>query len=51
MQTTLSKLVNNLSEIYSTGVEKKKVVSICGFIGPKDINLYYKCNKCEKIHP
>ena len=52
MQTSLSKLVNNLSEIYNKECkrcrERKKIVSVCDFIRLKNKKLHYKYNKCKK---
>ena len=53
MSTSLSILVDNLSEIYKKeckGFEKKeKNKSVCNFIGIKNNKLRYKCEECEKI--
>ena len=46
ISTSLSKLVDNLSEIYSK--ECKECKSVCDFIGLKNNKLYYRCNKCKK---
>ena len=43
MSTSLSKLVDNLSEIYL-----KKNKSMCNFIGLKNNKLHYKCKECKK---
>ena len=52
MQISLSKRINNLSEIYSKECkrcrERNKIVSVCDFIGFKNNRLHYKCNKYEK---
>ena len=52
MTNKLSDLVDNLSEIYSKECkgckERKKIKSICGFIGLKNNKLYYKCKECNK---
>ena len=52
MSTSLSSLVDNLSEIYSKECkgckERKKMKSICNFIGLKNKKLYYKCEECNK---
>ena len=50
MQSSLSKLVNNLSEIYSKecrGCKEKKIKSVFDFIRPKNNKLHYKCNECK----
>ena len=53
MSSKLSNLVNNLSEIYSRECrgckEKKKIKSVCDFIGLKNKALHHKCNECKKI--
>ena len=50
--TTLSNLVNNLSEIYKKECkgckEKIKIKSICNFIRLKNNKLNYKCKECKK---
>ena len=46
MPTSLSKLVDNLSEIYSKGCKGCK--SVCNFIGFKNNKLNYKCKECNK---
>ena len=50
MQTSLSDLVNILPEIYSKECQackaKRKIKSVCNFIGLKNNKLHYKCNKC-----
>ena len=52
MSPSLSKLVNNLSEIYSKSVEgvekEKKIKSQCDFIGLKNNKLHHKCNMCKQ---
>ena len=52
MSTSLPSLVDNLSEIYSKGCkrckERKKIKSVCNFIGLKNNKLSYKCKGCEK---
>ena len=51
MQISLSKRINNLSEIYSKECKRcreKKIVSVCVFIGLKNNKLHYKCNKYEE---
>ena len=53
MLTSLSSLVDNLSEIYKKKCkgceEKRKIKSICNFIGLKNNKLCYKCEECKKI--
>ena len=46
MPTSLSKLVDNLSEIYSK--ECKGCKSVCNFIGFKNNKLNDKCKECNK---
>ena len=52
MATSLSNLVDNLSEIYKkeckAGEERRKIKSECSFIGLKNNRLYYKCKECNK---
>ena len=48
MLTSLSSLVDNLSEIYSKKCRDKICKSKCEFIGLKRNRLYYKCNECKK---
>ena len=52
MSPSLSKLANNLSEIYSKSVEgvekEKKIKSQCDFIGLKNNKLHHKCNMCKQ---
>ena len=50
MSTSLSSLVDNLSEIYSKKCKDENCKSECDFIGLK-INrlLHYKCKECKKI--
>ena len=53
MSTSLSSLVDNLSEIYKKECKrwkerKKKIKSVCNFIGIKNNKLYYKCKGCKK---
>ena len=45
MSTSLSKLVNNLSEMYKNGYGYKPVYD---FIGLKNNKLDYKCSECKK---
>ena len=51
MQSTLSDLVDNLSEINNKDckkcMERKKIRSECEFIGLKDNRLKYKCKECN----
>ena len=48
MSSSLSTLVNNLSETYSKGCrgckKRTKSESVCDFIGFKNEKLYHKCN-------
>ena len=52
MSTLLSILVDNLSKIYKKECkgwkERKKIKSVCGFIGLKDKKLHYKCKEYKK---
>ena len=55
MSTSLSSLVDNLSEIYKKECkkckEREKSISKCRFIGIEDNKLSYKCIKCsDKSH-
>ena len=49
MPTSLSRLVDNLSEIYKEECksckERKKIMSECSFISPKNSRLHYKCKE------
>ena len=51
MSTSLSNLVDNLSEIYKKECkscrERKKITSGCNFIGIKNNRLHYKCKECS----
>ena len=50
MSTSLSSLVDNLSEIYKKECKKckeRKIISECKFIGIEDNKLSYKCKKCN----
>ena len=51
MQSTLSDLVDNLSEINNKDckkcMERKKIRSECEFIGFKDNRIKYKCKECN----
>ena len=53
MSTSLSSLVDNLSEIYKKeckgSEEKRKIKSAYNFIGLKNNKLNYECKECEKI--
>ena len=52
MPTSLSNLVDNLSEIYSKECkgckERKRIKSVCNFIGFKNNKLNYKCKEYNK---
>ena len=48
MSTSLSKLVDNLSEIYSKECRDKNCKSKCDLMGFNNNKLYYKCNECKK---
>ena len=52
MSSLLSSLVDNLSEIYSKMCrgcrERKKIESVCDFIGLKNNKLHHKSNICKK---
>ena len=50
MSTSLSSLVDNLSEIYKKEFEackEKKIMPECRLIGLKNNELYYKCKECN----
>ena len=50
MQTSLSILVDNLSEIYKKECElckEIKIMSECKLIGLKNNELYYECKECN----
>ena len=51
MPTSLSRLVDNLSEINNKDckkcMEREKIISECKFIGFKNNRLNYKCKKCN----
>ena len=53
MSTSLSSLVDNLSEIYKKeckgSAEKRKIKSAYNFIRLKNNKLNYECKECEKI--
>ena len=46
--TSLSKLVDNLSEIYSKKCRDKNCKSECEFKGLKNNNFSYNCKECRK---
>ena len=52
MSTKLSELVDNLSEIYKKKCkgreERKKIKSVCNFIGLKNNKLNYECKEHKK---
>ena len=48
MSTSLSSLVDNLSEIYSKKCKDENCKSEYYFIGLKINRLRYKCKECEK---
>ena len=48
MSTSLSSLVDNLSEIYIEKCRDKNYKSKCDFIGLKNSKLYYKFKECKK---
>ena len=52
MSTSLSRLVDNLSEIYKKECkeceEKRKIKSVCNFIGLENDKLNFKCKECKK---
>ena len=52
MSTSLSSLVDNLSEIYKKewklSEERRKIISVCDFIGLENNEVDYKCKECEK---
>ena len=48
MLTSLSCLVDKLSEIYSKNCRDKNCESKCDFTGLKNNKLHYKCNECKK---
>ena len=48
MQTSLSKIDNNLSEIYDQKCRDKNYKSEYEFKGIKNYKLSYKCNECKK---
>ena len=52
MSNKLSDLVDNLSEIYKKECkgceERRKIKSVCDFIGLNNNKLNCKCKKCKK---
>ena len=48
MSTSLSDLVDNLSEIYSKKSKDKNCKSECDLIGLKNNKLYCRCKECNK---
>ena len=52
MSTSLSSLVDNISEIYKEECkvcqERRKIKSVCNFIGLKNNKLNYECKECKK---
>ena len=52
MSTSLSSLVDDLYEIYKKECkgykEKRKIKSVCNFIGLENNKLNYKCKECKK---
>ena len=52
MSSSLSRLVDNLSEIYKKECkgceERRKIKSVCNFIGLENNKLNYKCKECKK---
>ena len=52
MSTSLSSLVDNLSEIYKKECkvceERRKIKTVCDFVGLKNNKLNYKCKECNK---
>ena len=53
MSTSLSSLVNNLSKIYKKKYkvceERRKIKSVCNFIGLKNNKLNHEYKECKKI--
>ena len=53
MLTSLLSVVDNSSEIYKKECEgceeKRKIQTVCNFIGFKNNKLRYKCEECKKI--
>ena len=48
MSTSLSKLIDNLSEIYSKKCRDKNCKSECEFKGLKNNKISYNCKECRK---
>ena len=52
MSTSLSSLVDNLSEIYKKECKeyekRRKIKWVCNFIGLKNNKLNYECKECKK---
>ena len=52
MSTSLSSLVDHLSKIYKKECkgceERRKIKSVCNFIGLKNNKLNYECKECKK---
>ena len=52
MSASLSKLTDNLSEIYKKECkgweERRKIKSVCNFLGFKNNKLNYECKECQK---
>ena len=52
MSTSPSSLVDKLHEIYKKGrkiyEERRKIKSVCNFIGLKNNKLNYECKQCKK---
>ena len=52
MSTSLSSLVDNLSEIYKKEFKvcekRRKTKSVCNFIGIENNKLNYECKECKK---
>ena len=52
MSTSLSSLVDNLSEIYKKECkvceERRKIISVCNFIGLENNKLNYESKECKK---
>ena len=55
MSTSLSSLVDNLSEIYKKECkgceERRKIKSVCNFIDLENDKLNYECKECKKKDP
>ena len=48
MSTSLSSLVDNLSELYGEKCQDKNCKCECELIGLKNNRLQYKCKECKK---